>query len=176
MQRTRRDVLRAGGLGVAALSAGCTGSIPGSGGTTTATGLRLPALDVGGSPGGTVPVVPPDRAVVLDFFATWCAPCKPQLRELRTVREAFPDDELAIHSITNERDEQLVGNYWRTNGGPWPVMLDPNLDSNRKYDATRIPTMVVLAADGREVWRHSGLAAAADVIDAVEKTGAARSG
>lgn len=172
--------------GVASLGsfAGCTGLNPGSDGgegaensddtpasagtsTPTPDGLRLETLAVGGSPGGSVVVEPPEGPALLDFFATWCAPCKPQMAELRTVREEFPD--LHMLSLTREDDPAAVESFWTEYDGTWPVAQDPRLEAFREYDITRIPTLLVLDGAGREVWRHSGLSAAEDVIGNVEE-------
>jgi thiol-disulfide isomerase/thioredoxin len=142
--------------------AGCTGR-----GEEAATpdGPRLETLEVGGSPGDSVAVEPAEGAALLDFFATWCAPCKPQMAELAVVREEFPD--LHMLSLTREDDSELVAGFWREYEGTWPVAQDPELEAFQEYDVTRIPTLLVLDAEGSEAWRHSGLAAAEDIIDRV---------
>jgi len=167
---TRRSFLRTGlGVGVVGL-AGCAsiaGSSDGSGAGTT-----LSSLDVAGSPGDPVPVLPGDRVALLDWWATWCAPCKPQMAELRAVDRQFPDVHLL--SITNERDEDAVRSFWQEYEGTWPVGFDPDLDVSSEYRAGRVPTMVVLDPAGEEQWRHSGLAAADSIAAELEAAGAAR--
>jgi thiol-disulfide isomerase/thioredoxin len=167
---TRRRLLAGAGVAAVGTLAGCVGTLTDTSGDagddTTATadesesGLTLDTLAVGGSPGGTVPVAP-DRVTLLDFFATWCAPCKPQMAELRAVHDAAP--EVHLLSITSERDTAAIEDFWRRYRGTWPVARDPDLRAATEYGAGRVPTLVLLDADGSERWRHSGLAAAASI-------------
>lgn len=149
-----------GALATAGL-AGCLGGGDRSGAPT------VESLAVGGSPGGPVALEPPDEPVLLDFFATWCAPCVPQMAELRTVHDRVPA--LHVRSITNESDRDAVAAFWREHEGTWPVALDPDLATNERYDVRRIPTKILLDADGERAWRHTGLAPAADILAAVEE-------
>jgi thiol-disulfide isomerase/thioredoxin len=137
--------------------------------TPTPDRLHLETLSVGGSPGGPVVVESPGEPVLLDFFATWCAPCKPQMAELRTVHESLPD--LHMLSLTREDDTEAIASFWREYEGTWPVARDTRLEAFREYGVRRIPTLLVLDGSGREVWRHSGLAAAEDVVERVEAAG-----
>ncbi|OYR40906.1 MULTISPECIES: TlpA disulfide reductase family protein [unclassified Halorubrum] len=160
---SRRRFL-AGGLAAAATGiAGCIGT---SADETSA----LDTLAVAGSPGGSVRVAPVDDVVLLDFWATWCAPCEPQMTELRRIEREYP----AVHmlSITNEADEAAVERFWRDNEGTWPVATDPDLRVSERYDVTRIPTLIALDTENAEVWRHSGLAAADTIADALDDAGA----
>lgn len=165
---TRRSLLRTGlGLGIVGL-AGCT-SIVGSSGSSEG-GATLQTYDVDGSPGGQVPVLPDDRAALLDWWATWCAPCKPQMAELREVRERFPD--LHMLSITNEGKDAPVEEFWREHRGTWPVASDTELRTNERFGVNRIPTLLVFDPEGTEQWRHVGLAAADSVVEELREAGA----
>ncbi|MXR50228.1 redoxin family protein [Halovenus sp. WSH3] len=128
----------------------------------------LTALDVGGSDGGTVEVLPRGRITLLDFWATWCTPCKPQMEELGTIREEFPD--IHMVSITNESDEEAIRSFWRKYDGTWTVAMDPDAETNETFGVTRIPTLLVLDEAGKEVWRHTGLSSASDIAEAIEST------
>ncbi|MDG5776677.1 TlpA disulfide reductase family protein [Haloarculaceae archaeon H-GB2-1] len=169
---TRRRALQlgVGGLGVLA---GCSTTSPGSD-ETTSDGLALDTLSVAGSSGSTVPVQPSNSVVLLDFFATWCAPCKPQMKHLRQIRSDFPD--LHMLSVTWESERSLVADFWREYEGTWNVAMDPELRTGERYGIDRIPTLVVLDADGTEQWRHTGLVAADDVAERLRAAGASGGG
>jgi thiol-disulfide isomerase/thioredoxin len=178
--------LRGGSLAAVGALAGCIGAGEGtagdgsgggetgggSGTTTTdgSDGLVLSTLDVAGSPGGEVTVDPSGTVTLLDFFATWCAPCKPQMAHIREVEARFPD----VHflSITSERDREAIRSFWTEYEGTWPVAQDPELRATSKYNAGQLPTMLVVDAEGNEVWRHVGLSSAEDIAEELRAAGA----
>lgn len=187
-EHTRRRLLRGVAAAGAAGLAGCT-SLPGNGadgsgnpgaaGTAddpstagTADGrdvITLETLAVGGSPGEQVALRPLDRPALLDFFATWCAPCVPQMDTLREVRSAFAPTELRMVSVTSEADESAVREFWQRHDGTWPVATDPRSRAVREYSVTGVPTLLVVLPDGTVTWRHTGLAGRETLFDQVER-------
>lgn len=197
-QRTRRAVLSGGASALAAVLAGCSTSLTGGDaadearpatdtprreasadqsaaatsatrtGTPQSAGLLLPSVDTAGSPGSLVPVPRPDRVALLDFFATWCPPCEPQMEHLRDVRDHYDPERLSVVSITQETDESAIESFWTEFDGSWPVVTDPTMRAGRRFDVTNIPTILVLAPDGTEVERHTGLVETATLTDAVD--------
>jgi len=167
MHRSRRSLLRATGVVAAGGLAGCLGDVRSRlvGGPTD-DGLRLESLSVGGSPGGELVVNPDGEPTLVDFFATWCQPCKPQMEGLGEIRERYPD--LAMRSITNETDRGAVRSFWREYDGTWPVLIDAEREAQQAYRPPGMPTLFVYDADGEEVWRHTGLARTARIAEAVE--------
>lgn len=150
-----------------AAAVGLAGCLGGTGGGTGTSSNTIGTIDVGGSSGDVVPVKPAGSVALLDFWATWCAPCKPQMAELGTIREQFPD--LHMLSITNEDDTAAIKQFWREYDGTWSVAMDPELRTNQRFGVNRIPTLLVFDANGSEVWRHTGLAAAESIADAIRE-------
>jgi thiol-disulfide isomerase/thioredoxin len=156
---TRRRALRAIGTAIGTGLAGCTGRLPtvgesnaGSPDASTSTAgapLALPsAVTRGDFPDGRVRLVKPGRVSLLNFFTTWCTPCKREMPAFRELRAAFDRDQLHLVSITPEVDEGLIGEFWREYEGTWPVVTDPSLRATERWDATSYPTNLVFNPDG----------------------------
>jgi len=160
---TRRQYIASAGL--AASLAGCVG--PFAGGDSSPSGLTLDTLSVGGSPGTETAVAPAGQAVLLDFFATWCGPCKPQMGHLGTVHEEFPD--LHMLSVTWESEADAVRSFWRRHDGTWPVAMDTTAETSQEFGVSNVPTLVVFDPSGEERWRHTGLAGTDTVREQVRR-------
>lgn len=117
--------------------------------------LQLETLEAAGSSAGTVRVEKPGTVTLVDFFATWCQPCKEQMPALRSIDEEYPD--IHMLSITWEGDEELVTDFWEKYDATWPVAIDPDARTAERYGVSGIPTMVIFDEEGRETWRHMGL-------------------
>ncbi|WP_373189888.1 TlpA family protein disulfide reductase [Halolamina sp.] len=162
----RRTFLATGSVTLTGSLTGCSGVL---GRGESQEPVTLESVAVGLSPGGELLVHPDGAVALLDFFATWCAPCKPQMSTLRSIRETFDAESLYMLSITQETDTDAVKQFWQQYEGTWPVALDDELAASRRYDVTSIPTLVVLSADGTEQLRHVGLASERRLRDAAQE-------
>lgn len=162
----RRRFLTTGVGSLAGSLAGCSGVF---GDSSSRESVTLETVSVGPSSGGEAPVHPTGTAALLDFFATWCAPCKSRMSVLRSIRATFDQESLYMLSITQETDTATIKQFWREYDGAWPVAMDDERVASRQYDVTSIPTLIVLSADGTKRPRHVGLASEQRLRDAVSE-------
>ncbi len=98
------------------------------------------------------------KPMIVNFWATWCAPCK---RELSTISEKYADWQkqtgvkLIAVSIDDARSMNRVAPY--VNGQDWDyeVMLDPNGDLKRALNVNNVPHTFLLDGKGNIVWQHN---------------------
>ena len=97
------------------------------------------------------------KVVILDFFATYCAPCKEQVKELRELRERFGEKLVIISiSVYPGDTDKVLRDYARENGMDWIVARD-TADVASKYGVRRLPTLVVVDPKGYIKAKHVGL-------------------
>jgi len=98
------------------------------------------------------------KVVILDFFGSRCGPCLAEMPHLKTLREEFGEDVLAIISIgvsygdTVESLKQIREKY----GIDWALAVDTAGVAD-KYSVVAIPTLVIIDPDGYKRYRHVGL-------------------
>ena len=95
------------------------------------------------------------RAVVLNFWATWCPPCKEELPSLQTLHEIGGGDPLVIGINVRETASQ-VRRYLGATGLSFPVVLDPQAELAKRFGVTAFPTTLLIAPDGQVRWRVVG--------------------
>jgi thiol-disulfide isomerase/thioredoxin len=123
----------------------------------TATGRKVRLADYRG------------KAVLLEFFATWCPHCAAQTPYLRELAKSLDPKRFAFLSVNADgEDAASVFAYELYFGLPFPALLDPSSDPgsfsspgsagpvSRAYEVGYFPTFYVLDPTGKITWRSDG--------------------
>jgi thiol-disulfide isomerase/thioredoxin len=95
------------------------------------------------------------RAVVLNFWASWCAPCKEELPSLQILHEMGGGNPVVV-GINVREPASRVSRYLASIGLNFPVVLDAQGQLAQQWGVTVYPTTVLIGADGKARWRVQG--------------------
>ena len=124
--------------------------------------LRAPALD-GEAPDFTLTALDGSRhtlkslrgrPVVLNFWATWCGPCRLELPLLARWARAHPD--VVTLGIAVDRDRTTVERFFKDRRSPYPILWD-HARVQEAYEVTTLPTTVVIDKTGVVKGAHTGI-------------------
>lgn len=110
------------------------------------------------------------HVVVVNFFATWCPPCRAETPDLNAAEKKYGAKGVIFVGVDDEENPALVSIFTRSKGVRYPIALDKDGAVARSYDVRAIPTTYVLDRDGviryRQVDRLDApvLAAALDAV------------
>lgn len=102
------------------------------------------------------------KVVMLNFFATWCPPCRMEIPELVKVRDAYPEAEVLLVGLSVDEDSAPVAPFIKKAGVNYPVYL-AGRDVTDAYRVTSVPHNAFFARDGHMVISEPGMADA-DII------------
>ncbi len=87
------------------------------------------------------------KVVVLDFWATWCGPCAQQAPILDRVARKH-EGELVVLGINVGEPAELAARYAKQKGLSYFILADEGSEAQATYDATSLPTIVVVDKGG----------------------------
>jgi len=98
------------------------------------------------------------RPVLVNLWATWCAPCVKELPTLDRLARAHQDGSLAVVAISqDEAPEASVQAFFKAhNIKSLDAFHDPKMTWSGAVNAEVLPTSILFDANGREVWRYVG--------------------
>ena len=102
-----------------------------------------------------------DRWVLVNFFASWCVPCRREHPELIDFAARHPDDALVV-SIPFGDTETEARAFFEELGGDWPVLLDPQADFAVRFGVLRPPESYLIGPGGVVVSKWYEITADAD--------------
>ena len=95
------------------------------------------------------------KVVVLDFWATWCGPCKRAMPGMQKMHDKYKDRGVVVIGMNTFDRSGDPAAYMKKQGYDYTLLL--NTDSAaEKYGVRSIPTFFVAGADGKLAWQGSG--------------------
>lgn len=96
------------------------------------------------------------RAVVLNFWATWCPPCRAEMPSLQQLAEIYGPEKLVVLAVNVSEGPRRINQYVQASGLTLPVLLDANGEIARQWGANVLPTTILIDAAGRPRQRLRG--------------------
>ncbi len=96
------------------------------------------------------------KVVYVDFWASWCAPCRLSFAYLNQLRATYGSKDLVIVTVNLDRDPKAAANFLRAVGASLPVVYDPAGAIATRFKVSTMPTSVLIGRDGRQRFVHHG--------------------
>ena len=94
--------------------------------------------------------------VLVNFWATWCPPCRAEIPDLEAAYQARSDDGFVVLGINVEEPREAVAPFAQAIGMSYPVLLDRGGQVMKMYRAPGLPISLILDRDGVIQVRHVG--------------------
>ncbi len=96
------------------------------------------------------------KVLLLDFWATWCAPCIAAVPSLRSMSRRMEKNPFVLLSISADNDEALLRRFVADNEMSWPQVWDKRGEFTRRCKVESFPTYVLVDHEGEIVYATRG--------------------
>lgn len=112
------------------------------------------------------------KPIVLNFWASWCSPCKDEFPDFQNVYDETQDDiRFVMVNLTDGQRETVskAKSFISENGYTLPVYFDINSDAAYKYSISSIPTTLFIDKEGYVVTGYQGMISEAMLRQGIDK-------
>jgi thiol-disulfide isomerase/thioredoxin len=89
------------------------------------------------------------KAVLINFWASWCAPCQAEMPSLQSLAQFYGPEKLVVLAVNFEESASVVRQHVQRTNFDLPVLLDPTGVMAHQWGANVFPTTVLVAANGQ---------------------------
>ena len=107
------------------------------------------------------------KVVLLDFWASWCGPCRRSLPSLKRLQAVYGSADFIVISISEDDDEDAWRTFVSTNQMNWPQRLDSSGSLQHQFGVNALPTYVLLGRDGAVLQRFVGEAPVESIVERI---------
>lgn len=96
------------------------------------------------------------QVVLVDFWASWCGPCKSSFPWMRDVYQRYSAKGLAIVAVNLDKSRSSADDFLLDHPSPFTVAFDPSGATAKAYKVWGMPTSFLIGRDGTVLLAHSG--------------------
>lgn len=88
------------------------------------------------------------QVVFLNFWATWCPPCREEMPSMQELFEVMPRDSFKMLSVLSNDDPDLAVSFAKKGGFDFPILIDPGSRIGQVYGLTGVPETYIIDKQG----------------------------
>lgn len=96
------------------------------------------------------------KVVLVDFWASWCAPCRHSFPWLNEMQQKYASRGLVVIGVNVDSEHADAERFLRDVPAQFSILYDPSGSLATTYDVPGMPTSFVFGADGKLVSKHIG--------------------
>jgi thiol-disulfide isomerase/thioredoxin len=107
------------------------------------------------------------KVVLLDFWASWCGPCRQALPKLRQLQAVYGSEEFTLISVSEDDDEQVWKAFVAEHQMTWAQRFDGNGTLAHQYGVAALPNYILLGRDGNTIGQYEGEAPGVSIVERI---------
>jgi thiol-disulfide isomerase/thioredoxin len=96
------------------------------------------------------------KVVLIDFWASWCGPCKQEMPVLEELHKKYAKDGLVIVGVNIDNNAKKMNNFLKGTPATFRIVHDRKLDIASKYEPATMPSSYFIGRDGKVRYVHEG--------------------
>lgn len=113
-----------------------------------------------------------NKVVFLNFWATWCAPCRKEIPDIIELSKEFPNTEFVVIGVSMDRDQDAVNTvsrFVRAKNLPYTIVIGDEKLAEAYGGINAIPSTFIISSDGTVSEKIAGMKSKADFLAAIQK-------
>ena len=97
------------------------------------------------------------KVLILNFWASWCAPCVQEIPSLNQIQKMFASQGLVVLGVNVDSKEELYRNMLRRFQVTFQTVRDPQENINYRYGTYKVPESYIIDRNGKVLQKYAGL-------------------
>ena len=96
------------------------------------------------------------KTVLVDFWASWCGPCRQSFPWMNDLQKRYGGKGLAIVAVNLDKDREFADEFLAEVPASFTVAFDPSGKTAERYKVKAMPSTFLISPDGKVLARHAG--------------------